>query len=438
MTTIKHKQATVKLNKTSVVIYYSLKGLEMRFPTGILINSHKDKKRKYIYWDYTNRKLKLPSYYVHRQQDVDELGIRQKTIDDLLTKANAIINDHFQRSIQISPQQLKNLLASQQHEKIQIARTGFFEYFDDFITKKRKHFAAVGNPISLKDYVSTYNLLQDYKVYTNKEIVIGNVNILFLQDLVAYASVLHDKLIGDYEVKTKGAMVSSTVIKRLDILAEFFGYLKALSACNPLQVDVIKNYKRTIKRQPKDKETLTVKEIKAFYNHKFNEPHYEIIKDLFVFLCFTGIRFQDLVDFDKAFIKKQKDGFVYVKKASKTKIAYNIPLSKIVIEILEKYKHKLPSISDQYGNRMIKEALKLTGMFDEQTQQIDKGTNEYKRRYDAITLHKGRNTFITNLVDDTPLNELMKYTGHRKLSTLQSYIDVRRPVSFKYIKEIFD
>ena len=143
--------------------------------------------------------------------------------------------------------------------------------------------------------------------------------------------------------------------------------------------------------------------------------------------------------FDKRFIFKQKDsgGFIYKKAASKTGIDYNIPLCQIVIEILEKYEYELPKITDQYGNRAIKESLKKTEMFNELTQIKDKETGEYKHRYEAITLHKGRNSFITNLVDTTPLNELMKYTGHKKLSTLQSYIDVRRPVKMDYIK-VFD
>jgi hypothetical protein len=71
------------------------------------------------------------------------------------------------------------------------------------------------------------------------------------------------------------------------------------------------------------------------------------------------------------------------------------------------------------------------------TQIIDKETGNYKRRYEAITLHKGRDSFITNLVDTTPLNELMKYTGHKKPSTLQGYIDKKRPVKMDYVK-IFD
>ena len=72
-------------------------------------------------------------------------------------------------------------------------------------------------------------------------------------------------------------------------------------------------------------------------------------------------------------------------------------------------------ITGQYGNRAIKEALQITGLFDDITQNKHKDTKENKRRFEAITLHKGRDSFITNLVDTTPLNELMKYFVRRHI-----------------------
>jgi hypothetical protein len=199
---------------------------------------------------------------------------------------------------------------------------------------------------------------------------------------------------------------------------------------------IITKYNKTIKKDGNNKETLDVKEIHALYKFNFTEPNKIIVRDLFVFLCLTGIRYQDLYEFDKRFIVKSKteEGYIYFRPASKTGIDYQIPLCKIVIEILKKYNYELPKISDQHGNRMIKEVLKETELFNDITTVFDKDKKDYKTRYEAITLHKGRNSFITNLVEITPLNELMKYTGHKKLSTLQSYIDKKRPVQMKFIK----
>jgi integrase len=165
-------------------------------------------------------------------------------------------------------------------------------------------------------------------------------------------------------------MADSTIKKRLDIVAEFFAYLKELKVVSENEVEIIKKFKKTIKKQPSHKETLDIPEIHKLYKFKFKNKNREVVRDLFVFLCFTGIRYQDLYDFDCHFITKAKvgEGYIYIKAANKTGIDYHIPLTKIVMEILEKYNYNLPKISGQYGNRTIKEALKETQLFNDYTQ----------------------------------------------------------------------
>ncbi len=439
MQKIKHKQASIRLNNTSVVIYYSFQGEEMRYPTGVRLESKKDKDGKFISWDYKNNRLKLQSSSGNKPSDIKILETKQKRIDDLLNRANSLINDYFVKGSIMYTEHLTNLLDNVEEINYTSANASFFEYFKQFVERKRDLFNARGKIISLKDYNSTLLLLQDFEKFKRYDLRIEYITNLWLEDFVNYMSTEHLKFYGDYKVSSRGGMANSTIKKRLDILAEFVSYLKELKVVTTEQDELVRKFKKSIKRQPVHKATLDIQEIHKLYKFKFKLRGDEQIRDLFVFLCLTGIRYQDLVEFDKKFITKRKagDGFVYVKAASKTSLNYNIPLSKIVLEILNKYKYKLPKISDQYGNRAIKEALKKTKLFNDYTQIIDKETKEYKKRYEAITLHKGRDSFITNLVDTTPLNELMKYTGHQKLSTLQGYIDKKRPVKMEYI-QVFD
>ena len=411
----------------------------MRFPTGIKIDSTKDIQGKYVHWDYKNSRLKLPTATGTNYLAVQNLKIQQKTIDDTLFTANNLINEYFSFGAMVYPDWLKSQLEELERKKLLKADTGFLEYFNEFLERKKNQFASRGNIISLKDYVSTKLLLEDFEHYKNTNIQIPFINVLWLEELVQYMSIKHESHYGEHKVSSQGEMANSTIKKRLDILAEFFSFLKEMNVVTSNQVDVIKNFKKTIKREATHKETLDIAEIHKLYKFKFTNKQHELVRDLFVFLCLTGIRYQDLFDFDSRFIRNSKDGdgLFYQRKAAKTGIDYNVPLCKIVIEILEKYEYKLPKITGQYGNKKIKELLRETDLFNDPTQIKDKKTKKYKKRYEAITLHKGRNSFITNLVDTTPLNELMKYTGHKKLSTLQSYIDAKRPVKMDYIK-IFD
>ena len=439
MQNVKHKNATVRLNNSSVVIYYSYKGEDMRYSTGVNVGA-KDKDGKFLNWDYKNNRLKIPtSNVLNKSTTIKQLESKQKVIDELLNKANNFINEYFTRGSIMYPKHLENLLNNKDDMKFKAANASFFECYKEFLNRKSEHFKARGKIISIKDYNSTLHLLNDFEKFKKYEMRIEYINTLWLGDLVNYMAVKHPAYYGDYKVKTEGLMKSQTIRKRLAILAEFYSYLTEMKLAEAEQVESIKKVKRSVKVIPVHKETLDIKEIHKLYKFDFDNESDDKIRDLFVFLCLTGIRFQDLVEFDKKFIRKRKegDGYIYLKAASKTSLDYNIPLCKIVLEILEKYNYQLPKISDQNGNKAIKAALKKTMFLNAYTQIIDKETGNYKRRYEAITLHKGRDSFITNLVDTTPLNELMKYTGHKKLSTLQGYIDKKRPVKMDYVK-IFD
>jgi len=371
MNKLKHRQASVKLNNNSVVVYYSLRGKEMRYPTGISLPKVKDKNgRNPYYWDYKNNKLKLPPFLASQQNEVDGLAIKQKVIDEMLVRANTYLNDHFTRDVELDPEELYSLLGSQQDIKYQKANTALLEFFNDFIEKKRSHFTARGNIISLKDYVSTKLLLEDFQAYKSNKLKVHNICNLWLEELVQFCSIPHADYYGEHKVSSKGDMADSTIKKRLDIVAEFFAYLKELKVVSENEVEIIKKFKKTIKKQPSHKETLDIPEIHKLYKFKFKNKNREVVRDLFVFLCFTGIRYQDLYDFDCHFITKAKvgEGYIYIKAANKTGIDYHIPLTKIVMEILEKYNYNLPKISGQYGNRTIKEALKETQLFNDYTQ----------------------------------------------------------------------
>jgi site-specific recombinase XerD len=440
MKKLKHKIATVRLNNSSVVIYYTYQKVEMRYPTGIHIYGERDKDGNYIDWDYKNKRLKIPkSNSLNKTNAIKQLESKQKIIDDLLNRANSFINEYFIRGSIIYPQNLENLLKRKEEQKQVVANANFFECYQQFLIRKRDHFNARGKIISIKDYNSTLNLLLDFEKYKRYDMRIEYVNTLWLEDFVNYMALKRPGYYGDYKVKTDGELKNQTIRKRLSILAEFYSYLKELKLIGGEAEEMIRKVRKGVPVIPTRKETLDIQEIHQFYKFKFENKSDEQIRDLFVFLCLTGIRFQDLVEFDKKFIRKRKegDGYTYLKAASKTSLDYNIPLCKIVLEILAKYEFKLPVITSQHGNRAVKEALKIAGLLDEYTQLIHKKTGEYKKRYEAITLHKGRDSFITNLVDSTPLNELMKYTGHKKLSTLQGYIDKKRPVNMDYVK-IFD
>jgi len=424
---MKLKQAFLKENNKTIIVYYSLGGKEMKLPTGVSLI----KRGEIIQSMRFNKKTSKLEAIIKNEATYADITAKQNTIDAVLARVNQIILEYFTKGIQIQPEELKNIFLSGQETKTEAINKTLYDWYNDFLEHKRLHFQTNGSEISIKDYNSTYNLLLDYEKHTNTPLRVQFINQIWLQKLQIFAGQAHDTS----EYLTEGVMKSSTFKKRLSILAEFLNYVKGHNTdlIDQSVIDAVVKFNKGIKRQIKAKETLTVEEVHQLHQYQPTKPHLVKIKDLFVFLCHTGIRFQDYTDFDARFIKDIDGKPVYIKKASKTGINYNVPLSNVAIEILQKYDNKLPSITNQQANRDLKDLLEETGWYDDITENQDKFTKEYLTRYESLTMHKARNTFITNLVDHVPLNELMKYTGHRKLSTLQSYIDTRRPVQPQYI-----
>ena len=244
-----------------------------------------------------------------------------------------------------------------------------------------------------------------------------------------------------YKFKTEGGMVNDTIRKRLDCLNEFNNYLIKLEILP--NNEFIKNKRKEFKPNNKNKISLTIKEVQELYKIDFNKKYLNETKDLFVFICFTGLRWSDLEQFDYRFIRRNGDEWIYefspIKTEDSSSVECFIPLCKIVKEILKKYDLKLKKIikSNQSFNENLKIVCKESGLFNEITRIKNKETQTYMFKYETITGHKGRDTFITNLIENTPINEIMKYTGHTKVSTLMKYVDKSRKVNSNYVK-IFD
>lgn len=427
----KLKQVIAKPNNTSIIIYYSKDGNEMKFATGLSISNKKDKIGKYIDWDYKRNTVK-PS--------VQDYEIMNEKILNAVEKANTILLDLYKKNITPQANELQLLLSSSEEQIIASANTFIIDAYEEFYKMKSEKFYANGTPASLKDFTSTKNLIKDFEIYKEIKYKIYQFIPSWYREMLNFMKLPHhNEVNANKKYITFGDMNAKTCRKRFDIFVSFSEHLKERKLCTQEFIDDLKRFRKKEIRVPKtDKVTLDIDEIYAVYDYKFKTPSHETIKDVFVFLCLTGLRYQDYLRFDSKFIKPSKISGtkIYERKAIKTKgssgLNYQIPMCDTALEILNKYDNKLPHPPNP--NIAIKAALKETDYFTEPSQIVDKKTGLEKMKYECISLHKGRDSFITNLVDFAPLNQLMKYTGHSKLSTLQGYIDNSREVDTTPIK----
>jgi integrase len=155
--------------------------------------------------------------------------------------------------------------------------------------------------------------------------------------------------------------------------------------------------------------------------------HLQRTKDLFVFGCTIGLRFQDLMRLKKQHLQFSDAGAYIVLHTQKTSTEVKIPLPDYAISIYHKYKRTtgnyiLPQLSGTNFNEQIKEIIKRAGwtynlpkIKQKQGEQVEIKTqaNETYKFYHHITAHTMRRTAITTLLLlGVNENAVRKISGH--------------------------
>lgn len=159
-----------------------------------------------------------------------------------------------------------------------------------------------------------------------------------------------------------------------------------------------------------DKVYLKYTELDELYNFDFsNHKKLEKVRDLFIILCHTGVRFSDRT---QLISDNLKDGIFKISQTKTSKPAF-IPTKNIVREIFYKYEGALPfNISNQKFNKYIKEACR----------QIPSLVSNGKAN--LVGSHTARRSFATNeyLLSDLLVREIMDITGHETEKSFFKYI----------------
>jgi site-specific recombinase XerD len=180
-----------------------------------------------------------------------------------------------------------------------------------------------------------------------------------------------------------------------------------------LKDNPFKNY--TKKTVPSSRKFLTIEEINAIDELDLSyADHLERVRDIFIFICYTGISYCDLATLKADNIIKSLDGNRIIRlERKKTLEACSIPLLPRSEQIVVKYSNHpmcqnkgilLPVISNQKMN----DYLKIIGKHAE----INK----------PVTCHVGRHSFATmSLERGVPIETVSKVLGHRSVKTTQIY-----------------
>lgn len=181
------------------------------------------------------------------------------------------------------------------------------------------------------------------------------------------------------------------------------------------------------RREETDSIYLTEEQILEMLEIKdFDEPVHEVVRDVFVLGCFTGMRFSDYSSIDTTAIRNNRLEFVQKKTGGKV----TLPIHPVVNTILKKYNNVLPSVPENNEfNRIIKlVGEKLQSLHVPFTKQVT-----YKReltefvgmKYTYLQTHTARRSFCSNeyLKGTDPLI-IMSISGHKSHKSFMRYIKV--------------
>lgn len=281
-------------------------------------------------------------------------------------------------------------------------RMMFFEVFQEHNDKCReligKNYAKV--TISRFDTCLKYFKEMLLKQYHLKDIPMKEINNAIIQDYIHF-------------LKSKKNLQENTVIRYMKVVKKITNMALANDWIDKNPFMNIHFHEQEV-----HKEFLTKEELEVLQNKTFSIPRLELVRDIFLFQCWTGLAFIDVSELKPEHLVTDNQGNVWIRKTrQKTKVMCNIPLLDIPLAILDKYKGYplcekkgtlLPVPCNQKANSYLKEIADLCGI---------------KKN---LTTHTGRHTFSTvvTLANNVSLENVSKMLGHTNTKMTQRYAKV--------------
>ena len=251
--------------------------------------------------------------------------------------------------------------------------------------------------------------------------------------LLSFHTLSESKLQEYVDHLTKNEMRNTTIAKNLSFLRWFlrWSYLSGYYAGH-----LHETFKPKLKgTNPDAKEIiyLTQEEVRKLQEFQFNKSQsaLERVRDVFLFCCFTGLRYSDAAKLKRSDIKAEHIEVV----TKKTVDALRIDLNDHSRAILEKYANTpfsndlaLPIISNEKMNAHLKDLGKLCGIEDMTRIVYFQGNQRFEEvlpKWQLLTTHVARRTFVvTALQLGIPAEVIMRWTGHSRYEAMKPYIAI--------------
>lgn len=328
----------------------------------------------------------------------------QKEINQYLSTVRSLIHRHFEKLVEtgnlISAEILKNKVLGVEEKKMTF--TDAFDWmikeFSDKVKLDKR------SPNTLKRLNIAKAKFCRFLFETKK---VSDIQLERIEPSLAY----------DYEhfLAVTDKLDSNTLMKYLKITKQVleFAVRKGKLPSNPFKVF------RCTYNEP-EIDILEMHEINTMWNKTIPDKDMEEIRDVYIFSCFTGYAFSDVMSLtpDHIFRSINNEKFIS-KERNKTDTNETVMLLDIPLQIIEKYSNHKCRITK---NRLL-------------PQQHNARFNKYLKVIAALceinkhlTSHTARHTFATTvtLENNVPIEDVSKMLGHKSIRTTQRYAKVSK------------
>lgn len=153
---------------------------------------------------------------------------------------------------------------------------------------------------------------------------------------------------------------------------------------------------------------LTYEELNELETYSISQPRLNLVRNLFVFCCYTGLPYYEMSTLSAKNIERGFDKKLWlVIERKKTGKSYRVPLLPKAVEIMREYLGGegliFPKLSNQKFNSYLKEIADIVG--------IEKN----------LTHHIARKTFASTvlLYNDVPMEIVSELLGHSSIKVTQ-------------------
>ena len=267
-------------------------------------------------------------------------------------------------------------------------KVGLLQYFEKYMKRKDDY----------GGWSSTYKHLERF--LNGSDLAIGKVDSIWLENFKSYLLTAPIGR-GKRKLSRNSALSYYTKLAVLFKQAHLDRYIKV----NPCTLV------RSIKPEETHKNYVTFEEINSL---RKTPCKHEQLKTAFLFACFTGLRFSDLVQITWEQISySDQTGWQLAFRQQKTGGAETLPIAIEAIELLSPYSRlKLGKIFGDlkysgYNNQLLKEWFLKAGITK------------------PLTFHSSRHSYATNLLSlNVNISVISKLLGHKNLKTTEVYAKV--------------